>query len=654
ELRQMVEAIGSGIQLTEPGWRLMNGAGEEHELDPNLRADALQASYYYWQLDPLMSRAVQLIKDYTFGRGVTWQTEDPGATRALDRFWDSRENAILNKAVGQWELAERIQLAGEVFLIFFVSKLDGKVTVRVVEPEEITNVITDDQDKRKVLYYERRWRKQGWSWASKTWAAGEEVIDYIPDWNNERPDPSRVTVGDAGTYVCMHHIKVNSHGVRGTPLYLRVIAWVKAYKGFMEDRATLTLAAATFAFKQKVTGSAAAVARMASKWLTGSDPTSRYGGTGGREREPGAKTLVENQNVSLEPFQTNTNAANAYLDGRMLRQQISAGAGITEQNLTGDPSVANLASATQMEGPMLKLFESWQQLWRDEFVDIFRFVVAMAVLYQYIAQPEDPWAEVSMPPIVTKDLQVVVSAVASLITAETAAGKVYVPDRRKSKYLLEAFGEQDVNAALAELEADQPAPADVPPEGMVEVNEDLSEADSTRLATIIPKRVATLPSGSLAQSMFIEKVAREFDDFGRLFTLALRQECPQSGEEGESGTTANSIRYAVVNKMSPDVALHFYAGNAERPEVVVRTILFGSKAHVIRAKNPAKPLTFFWTKGPDGPRVYQFLKVNHPGTEANDFFQRAWDKVAPQRQAMIARIGALANEVISKRGYRKA
>jgi hypothetical protein len=651
DVQKLVEAIGAGMQLVEPGWATLAGANEEHEIDPALREEAIKASYYYWQLDPLMGNAVRLIKDYTFGRGITWDAQDPETEKALNRFWDDRDNGILNKAEGQWQLSERLQLAGEVFEIFFVNRLTGAVKMRVVEPEEITQIITDPDDKSKVLYYERKWARRTFSWDSKQWAGSELVTDYIPSWDN--PDASHATVGDQYTYVCMHHVKINSHGTRGVSLYLRVIAWVKAYKGFMEDRATITLAAATFAFKQKIVGSAAAVARMASKWL-GVNPTQRYGGTGGKERTDAAQTLIENNNVSLEQMQFDTRASESYMDGRILRQQVAAGTGITEQNLTGDPSVSNLASATQMEGPMQKMFESWQQLWRDEIVDIFRFVVDQAEKAGFIQPPEDPWTGVSFPPIVTKDLQVVIGAIASLVSAQTAAGKQYVPDRRLAKYALEAFGEQDINAALAELEDEQPAPQIPPPEGMVEVNEDLSEADSTRLATIIPKRIATLPAGSMTQSVFIEQAAKELDEFGRLFTLALRQECPQSGKEGESGTTADSIRYEVVNKTSPDLALNVYAGNAQRPEVVVRTILFGSRAHEIRAHSLSKPLTFFWAKGPDGPRIYQFQKVNHPGTEADDFFQRAWDRVAPQRQAMIQRIGALANEVISKRGYRKA
>ena len=43
----------------------------------------------------------------------------------------------------------------------------------------------------------------------------------------------------------------------------------------------------------------------------------------------------------------------------------------------------------------------------------------------------------------------------------------------------------------------------------------------------------------------------------------------------------------------------------------------GTKAHVIQG-NPT--LAFHWDEGPNGPGVYFFASVNHPGTKANKFF----------------------------------
>lgn len=466
EVKDELRALVEHAQLSEPGWIPMSNAGmglmPGQELDPLERKDALEASYYYWQRDPLMGRAVQLIRDYTFGRGVTWRAKDPRVAAVLTKFWDRQENRILTRAEGQWELGERLQLAGEIFPIFFVNKFNGRVKVRLVEPTEINQVITDPDDRDQRLYYERQWIRREFNWYDRTnapedgfhlggnWNGGETKLDYIPDWKNK--DLSHATVGDdENTLVMMHQVKINSHGLRGVPLYFRVIPWVKAYKGFMEDRATLTLALATFAFKQKIKGAASAVARLAQQW--GGYVQGRYGGSRtGKERAEGAQTLIENDAVNLEQFKTDTGATNAYMDGRMIRQQVAAGTGITEQNLTGDPSVANLASATQMEGPMLKMFESWQQIWKDFYLDVFQFVISMAIQYGNLDPTIDRTVEVDFPNIVSRDLATIVNAVSQLINAQTSTGETYIPAKRLAVYLLQAFGENDIDTALAEIE----------------------------------------------------------------------------------------------------------------------------------------------------------------------------------------------------------
>lgn len=448
----------------EDGWIRAGGAATRHEMDETQRQNLVMLSYYYWRNDPVMARAVTMTRDYVMGRGITWKTKDASTEKIVRRFWDDPRNKWLTRAVGQWELQERIILAGEVILIFFVNKATGTVAVRIIEPEEITQIIPKDDDRATTIYYERTWMQAIYNWSSHVFSGEKQTKDYIPDW--QWPDLSNSTVESKGTYICIHHIKTNTHGLRGVPVYSRIITWVRAYKGFMEDRLTLTLAAATLAFKQKIRGSIDAVRRLAAQWA-GTSFLRRYksaggGREGGQESASGARVLVENEAAVLEPFNVNTNASNAYLDGRMIRQQVTAGTGITEPNLMGDPSVGNLASQVQMEGPMLKTFESWQQFWHDEIVDILQFVVSMAAKYGELRPGQDIKVEVDFPPIVTKDLPVVMGAVAALITAQTTAGQQFIGPKRLATYILQAFGETDVEDALKEVNFAEQPPTPLP------------------------------------------------------------------------------------------------------------------------------------------------------------------------------------------------
>jgi hypothetical protein len=157
------------------------------------------------------------------------------------------------------------------------------------------------------------------------------------------------------------------------------------------------------------------------------------------------------------------------------------------------------------------------------------------------------------------------------------------------------------------------------------------KADTTTLATVTPralegKRKPGRPSN--AEKEYLAQVTKEFDEFGRIAALAMRQECPQSGEPGESGTTVDSIRYAVTNKNTRNVTLKWYVGNAERPEVAIRAVLYGRKGF---GPKRAKALRFMV-----GGRPVFARKVK--GVLQNDWFDRAWKAVQPQREAMQDRL----------------
>lgn len=537
-MRQIFESVAA--QLSEPGWVPLSAFGvTDLADDPIVRKDALIASRDYRQRDPLYSRAIRLTRNYTFGRGISWRAKDSRVAEVIQKFWDDADNSLLTRATGQWELSDRLQEDGEQFFPLFVNAYDGGVKISVVEPEEIARIITHPESKYKPLYYERLWTSQTFDWQSRQYSGTRTIEDYYPDWGvpetqlPDSPDRQRADArislmscehcgttlreavredcpncgaqiteaqgadgdsmgtqhstvavrnvsGEILTHVYMTQLKASGRGLRGLPPYYSGLTWVKGYKGFMEDRATMTLAAATFAFRMKIKGNLQAVRRMASQW--GNAVLGKYGGAAGKEFNKGSQTLISNEAFDLEQMQFDTRASNAYQDGRMLRQQVSAATDITEPDLTGDPSVGNLASMTAMNGPQLKGFESWQQLFKDFYSDVFDFVIRMAVLHGDLkltdenGQKRDLAVEVDFPPIVQKDLPQIIGAVASLINAQAASGQQYVPPKRLAAYILEAFGETDVQIALEELEFEKLPAIQQLPDGAADALDNLSAA----------------------------------------------------------------------------------------------------------------------------------------------------------------------------------
>lgn len=140
------------------------------------------------------------------------------------------------------------------------------------------------------------------------------------------------------------------------------------------------------------------------------------------------------------------------------------------------------------------------------------------------------------------------------------------------------------------------------------------KAYATTLATV------TMPTTrQRTNAAHWQAVTKGFDDLGRVWTIAARQNAPQ-----DSGDMARSIRYAVTNKDTAAVTLKLYAGNKQRPEVAIRSVLFGRKGFA--AKKEGGMLRF-----QIGDKTIYTRAVR--GAAANDWLGRSLDQIGPQLKA---------------------
>lgn len=144
------------------------------------------------------------------------------------------------------------------------------------------------------------------------------------------------------------------------------------------------------------------------------------------------------------------------------------------------------------------------------------------------------------------------------------------------------------------------------------------KAASTELVALTPT-----PRRGRVRDGYWREVTKELDEYGRLLTIALRQHMPQ-----DTGDMARSVRYAVTNKNTAQVTLKVYTGNKERPEVAVRSVLYGRRGF---GPKRAKALRFR-----SGGQTIFARKVR--GALAQDFMAKAWTQTRPQRDAMEERL----------------
>lgn len=386
-LREATQTVEQELRLEDEGWiNLSAGVGEV--VTDAERIANLKLSRLYYTKDPLARQAIRLWTDYTFGPGMTWQTEEEAAQKALEAFWDSKANQSVLSARGQRKSSDKLLVDGEVFFAIFLGAKD-EAKIRRIDPLEITEIITDPDDIDDVRFYRRKWTdRQGKAhetiYRSTLNIKGEAISDAMGASVKHNDD------------AFIYHLAYNTISQRGNPLLLPALDWIKHYRRFLASRIAIMLALARFAWKTKVTGGQVAVDAIRAK-------------TDAKIIAAGSQ-LLENLGSDTTPIKADSGARNAYDDGRMIKLQIAAAVGIPEQYF-GDISIGNLATAKTVELPMMKMFQSYQKVWSDAYQDIDE------VILEHNGVPPDKWyIDRDFPAIAPADVAQAAQAIVQILT----------------------------------------------------------------------------------------------------------------------------------------------------------------------------------------------------------------------------------------------
>ena len=454
--------------IEDQNWERLGGY-KGRELAKEFLDELNQTARIFWLKNPLIRRAVLTKTQYVFGQGISFEGEHERVNEVVQQFVKDNKHELTS----QHSLAQKeteLNLFGNLFLAFH-TKATGRIKVRSIPMDEIVDIISDPGDKKKILYYKRRW--------TQTDIDGQEKqkVKYYPDWTNINPK-HQFKDGEVDKSVKIYHISVNklSDQKFGTSEVYSAIDWARAYKSFLEDWATIVNAQSRFAWKMKTSGGKSGVSKAKSAL------GSTFAEGRGQENNPppaAGSTWFESSGVSLEGMKTPGPPTKAE-DGDKMIHMVSAGTGIFYHYLTGDPSTGNLASTKSMEMPMLIMFRSRQALWQSIFEEIFEFVIKENVrapkgtlngtitkeddeetvkLERDTANPDpqmrnEPISDtvhVTFPDIVEKDIEARVNAVIKAATLEgkTPAGTIEM--EQISRMLLTALKVDNAEEILARM-----------------------------------------------------------------------------------------------------------------------------------------------------------------------------------------------------------
>lgn len=387
-LKEATQSTEDMLNLEDSGWIKLGQTGDA-SVSSQFRQESVKYSRIYYAADPLARQAIRLWTDYTLGSGISWRAKDERTQEVLTKFWESPANRTLLSAAGQRKSCDKLLVDGEIFFPLFLGP-EGEVTVRRIDPLEISEIITDPDDIESVKYFKR-------GWTNTQGAVKDSYYRSVENLEGKRVNDSTGKEIFYTEEALVYYLPFNSIGQRGNPLLMPVLDWLKQYRKFLASRIAIMLALARFAWRTKLVGGQTAVDTVKAK-------------TEGQYPAAGS-WIIENMGADTQPIRTDSNARNAYDDGRMLKLQIAAGVGISEQYFA-DISTGNLATAKTVELPMLKQFQSFQQIWADAYRDIFNVVLA------HNEVPEEKrFVDIDFPEIAPKDAVEALTAMVNLVTA---------------------------------------------------------------------------------------------------------------------------------------------------------------------------------------------------------------------------------------------
>lgn len=464
-LRESVSDLEN--RLYEPHWQRLT-AYAEHEFSREGLQQITMVCRVMAIKNPLVRRGLALRTAYVWGQGVNVVARDEDVNRVVQEFRSDPGNRRVFTGDQAHETLERaLGTDGNVFLACFTNPRTGAVQVRMVPWDEITDVITNPDDRSEPWYYRREW------WSDRVdnrlgARVTERKVAFYPALGfkpKDRPATFRDRDGQSGPVewdAPIYHVKVGGHAgwKFGVPDTYAAIDWAHAYREFLTDWARLVKALSRFAWRLTAKGGkqAAVKARIAAG--PGRDPVT------GEAQHAGA-TAIMPADMALEAVPKSGATIDAE-SGRPLAAMTASAMDVPVTMLLGDPGTTGArATAETLDTPTERSMELRQGVWAEAERAILRHVIIEAVRAPQgalqgriihdphanreiveLAGDADQTIDIEFPDIDDVDTGALVEAIVK------ADSTTRVPPLVTARLLLQALRVRDVDSILEKLTDD--------------------------------------------------------------------------------------------------------------------------------------------------------------------------------------------------------
>jgi hypothetical protein len=345
------------------------------------RTYQLNESRYQWFYSPLAQWSVNVWTSYGLGESVTVTCTDEKAQELWEQTWNA--SSIFDDDNIQ-SLSENVLVDGDLYLAAFISIADGGVTFELLDTDEITEIVTNPDNKNQPLYYKREYSDKD----------NTNHKLYYPDWHayfyNEKDlEKAGLAAGDEttisevmdqnnGTAILVLHIAHNrkdKKSLHGWPILGVAAPYLDAHKEFVQTRLAVARNKASFVRETTVKGGSRQVAAVKNKFDSALSSTSGYGDTN-PPPVGGAGTLVHNEGVSVTDYPMNTGAGDASTDHNMFAWWAGIGCGIFPTTMGLDTS--RWATALDMDKVQAVQWSRYQSFWACQFEKMVEIVLLSA------------------------------------------------------------------------------------------------------------------------------------------------------------------------------------------------------------------------------------------------------------------------------------
>jgi hypothetical protein len=490
--RDLIERIAELETGNDDGGAWLTLGGEDFEFSRSFVTDTAKLARIFYLKNPLIRRGCSVKADYVFGRRVSISARDELINDVVQIFLnDERNQTEFTSHAARLQKEIELQTDANIFFVLLPEPRSGRVRMRTIPADEVTEIISNPADKKESWYYKREWIEKRVNLETGQTEDAKQVA-YYQDWRYAPAEPVTKIGGSnviAGAFV--YHIKTGgfSEWKFGISELYAGLSWAKAYTKFLENWATIVSAYARFAFKVTTAGGKKGMDAAKRKLSTTL-------GVASAETNPapaaGASIVMQDGN-DIAPIRT-AGATTTAEDGRRLLLMVAATFGLPE-TFFGDVSVGTLATATSLDRPTELMLANRQALWADIYNDILQFVIKQAVIapdgaLRSIAQMGeneygeaeivfddgvDPTLNIAFPSVVEIDPGATINAIIAGATFDGKQPSIINDPKLLARMVLVTLGVNDVDTIVNEL-----YPEDGPPPQLGETEDD-PESDPNQL-----------------------------------------------------------------------------------------------------------------------------------------------------------------------------